>query len=142
MPDTHGPSRPMTRMEANALLPLVRGGLKRMRDIRDLVPKLQAQVEIEDLTGRAADGAIRPESKAVMERILGELKGLSRDFQEELESFTAMGARLKDLDQGLVDFFGQVAGETVFLCWKEEEAEVGWYHPLDGGYRQRKPLEG
>ena len=60
MPETHGPSRPMTRTEANALLPLVRGGLKRLRDIRDLVPKLQAQVEIEDLTGRAADGAIRP----------------------------------------------------------------------------------
>jgi hypothetical protein len=40
-----------------------------------------------------------------------------------------------------VDFPARVWGEIVFLCWQEGEPEVTHYHPLSGGFAERRPLE-
>jgi hypothetical protein len=50
---------------------------------------------------------------------------------------------VKDLELGLVDFPGLVAGqgdEPVNLCWKHGETAVRFWHGFDEGYAHRKPL--
>ena len=44
-----------------------------------------------------------------------------------------MGAVLKDPRTGLVDFYGQVDGKRVWLCWKYGEDAVTHYHGLRRG---------
>jgi hypothetical protein len=53
---------------------------------------------------------------------------------------TQMGAEVKDVGQGLVDFRGLVGDRPAYLCWKEGEADVGYWHPLDEGFAGRRPL--
>ena len=51
-----------------------------------------------------------------------------------------LGAVVKDLDDGLVDFPARVEGEEAFLCWRLGEEEIGYWHGLDEGFAGRKPL--
>lgn len=60
------------------------------------------------------------------------------DLEAVLLKFDAMGVEVKDLDAGLVDFRSRFGDHDVYLCWKEGEPEVGWWHPLHGGYAARR----
>jgi hypothetical protein len=51
-----------------------------------------------------------------------------------------LGAIVKDLDEGLVDFPASHEGREVLLCWKVGEDEVGYWHGLEEGFAGRKPL--
>jgi hypothetical protein len=51
-----------------------------------------------------------------------------------------LGAIVKDLDDGLVDFPALRGREEVLLCWRLGEDEVGHWHGLDEGFAGRKPL--
>jgi hypothetical protein len=59
-----------------------------------------------------------------------------------MKELEALGCFYKDwnFDLGLVDFPALIDGEEVLLCWRSDEPEVRWYHPLDGGYSGRKPI--
>ena len=79
----------------------------------------------------------------------GGLRGseLKRDLVSELETYRTgwveieeMGAVLKDPRTGLLDFYGEVDGKLVWLCWKYGETECGFYHALAEGFSARKSI--
>ena len=51
-----------------------------------------------------------------------------------------MSAIVKDFDTGLVDFPSVREGEDVLLCWQLGEDEVAFWHPVDSGFADRRPL--
>lgn len=51
-----------------------------------------------------------------------------------------MGVEVKDAQQGLVDFRGLLGDRPAYLCWKDGEADVGHWHPLDEGFAGRRRL--
>jgi hypothetical protein len=71
-----------------------------------------------------------------------ELPGLQAELEEHLLELEEMGCFYKDWNFaiGLVDFPAEIDGETVFLCWRSDENELAWYHPIDEGYQGRRPL--
>lgn len=129
-----------TREEAESLLPKVRRSLIILRDLKNRLLRLQAQVEIEQMTGAGPDGLLRPETARVVQNLLQELQRIARALEEEWETLEATGAQLKDLEEGLVDFYSRRNGELVFLCWKEGEEHITHWHALDAGFRGRRPL--
>ena len=49
---------------------------------------------------------------------------------------------LKDLESGLVDFYGERAGTMICLCWRLGEAlRVQYWHTLEGGFAGRQPID-
>jgi hypothetical protein len=54
--------------------------------------------------------------------------------------FQQMGVEVKDVVQGLVDFRGRVGDRPAYLCWKDGEADVSFWHPLDEGFQGRRAL--
>jgi hypothetical protein len=58
-----------------------------------------------------------------------------------IERVKAMGAEVKDLDLGLIDFRAQKDGRVVYLCWKLGEERVEWWHELNTGYASRERLD-
>jgi hypothetical protein len=58
-----------------------------------------------------------------------------------LEQVQEIGCVVKDLDIGLIDFPTTFRGEEVYLCWKLGEAEIGFWHGVEEGFRGRKPID-
>lgn len=51
-----------------------------------------------------------------------------------------LGALVKDLDMGLVDFPARRGDEEVLLCWRLGEDEIRYWHGVDEGFAGRKEL--
>jgi len=108
--------RLFTRSEAESALPLVR------QIVGDVLEAARRIRELEE------DDEERPGQQARLE--------------EHLQELEDMGCFFKDwnFSVGLVDFPADLDGETVFLCWRSDESELAWYHPVEEGYQGRRPL--
>jgi hypothetical protein len=61
-------------------------------------------------------------------------------FSEAIQEIEHLGVHVKDFRTGLVDFPYDRDGRIVYLCWKPDEDEIGWWHETDGGFAGRQPL--
>ncbi len=141
MSDEKAEIKMMTLEEANAALPQVRKVLKSLREIRDKVLRVQAQIEIEEMTGTDTEGRLSPSAQKAVALQMEEFQVQTHRFEELLEGLFQLGAHLKDLNQGLIDFYSLRGQEIVFLCWKEGESEITHWHSLEGGFQSRQPLD-
>jgi hypothetical protein len=109
----------------------------------ELVEHRRALVELQErqsaVTTRIAGngGNVEPsELQEVQERLDEEVAGIARCVARIHE----LGALVKDLDDGLVDFPARRGGEDVLLCWRLGEDEIAFWHGLEEGFSGRKPL--
>ena len=59
-----------------------------------------------------------------------------------IREVTNMGIEIKDLETGLIDFPAlRENGEEVLLCWKLDEEDIEFWHPIDKGYKGRKHID-
>ena len=118
--------------EANALLPTVRGILRRIRRAHKRLLSYQtAAKEAADAAEQGGGGMADGVRYAV---ILMELT----TRMSEIES---LGVQLKDFTRGLVDFPSLRDGRVVLLCWHLDEGDsVEWWHDVDAGFAGRTPL--
>ena len=65
---------------------------------------------------------------------------ISYEFYKGVEKLEKTGCVLKDLEQGLVDFYCKFEGRDIFLCWKLGEEKVKAWHEVDDGFAGRKPI--
>lgn len=62
-------------------------------------------------------------------------------FADLVQALVDEGIYVKGIEEGLVDFPAlRDNGEEVFLCWKEGEKDIYYWHTLNDGYRGRRPL--
>ncbi len=117
---------------------------------------LEVRPLTEELVGhRLALVALQERQSAVTARIAGnggnvephELEEVQEQLDEEVAGIARcvariheVGALVKDLDDGLVDFPATRDGRDVLLCWRLGEDEIGFWHGLDEGFSGRKPL--
>ena len=134
--------RILTLAEANAALPKVRRLLERLQELQRAIA--DSEQRREELTEELAAG--NGHSKVALQDQLH--AGTARQDQLVAEAevtfnqLSACGAMLKDLENGLVDFYGGRAGEMIFLCWRLQEAmRIGYWHTLEGGFASRRPVD-
>jgi hypothetical protein len=121
-------------------------------DADELVPTLEVLIRDLQVQARALRERIRElvrdddrlETKRVHEiiELHPELRPVSNRMGEIAGQIEEMGCFLKDIDQGLVDFPCEVGNEIVFLCWQFGESRVIAWHPIEGGFGDRKPIPG
>ena len=63
------------------------------------------------------------------------------DIARCVNAIHGLGAIVKDLDEGLVDFPAVREGEEILLCWRLGEDEVAHWHGLEEGFAGRKLLD-
>src|ERR1019366_3941197 len=116
-----GASPPVFTLEAvNALLPRVRAFMELQMERRTEIE--QRLDKLAKLLGTA------PDNIEVEDGDPPPVRDLKHDLAEHVSRYQSawgeleeMGAVLKDPRTGLVDFYGQVDGERVWLCWKYGE---------------------
>ncbi len=62
-------------------------------------------------------------------------------LKDAIEQVEELGAQIKDLDIGLIDFLARFRDRDVWLCWKLGESRIGFWHGLEEGFRGRKPID-
>jgi hypothetical protein len=109
----------------------------------ELVGHRRALVELQErqvaLTTRIAGngGNVEPhELEEVQEQLDEEVAGIAKCVAQIHE----LGALVKDLDDGLVDFPARRDDEEILLCWRLGEDTIAFWHGLDEGFSGRKPL--
>ena len=68
------------------------------------------------------------------------LNSVVKRFYQAIEDLEATGAVIKGIDQGLLDFPSKRFDDEVWLCWKEGETEIKFWHEKDVGFNGRKPI--
>jgi len=125
-----------TLEEAEKILPEVAKIMENVLQMRKSA--MEAGEELARVAKRLATGETLNASELVNRRT--EVEFLVKIIDEGLEAIADMGAQVKDLDMGLVDFPAMIEGETVLLCWKFGEKGIHFYHNLEDGFAGRKPL--
>ena len=64
----------------------------------------------------------------------------SLQFCKEVEKLLEQGIVLKDIEQGLINFFGMHEGKEIFLCWKMNEEKIDSWYEMNADYELRKPI--
>lgn len=68
-------------------------------------------------------------------------RGFYEALSDGLEQIRGLGGEVKDLDMGLVDFPGRRGADDILLCWRLGEKKIEYWHPVDGGFANRRPLD-
>ena len=131
-----------TLEEANRLLPMVRGVLQSLRSRQHEMRRIEETKAVEELSWLQPDGTVSPRAREQVARLDELLRQATEAFEEALERLNATGAQLKDLDEGLVDFFAERGEQIVYLCWKDGEEQIRFWHDLESGFPGREPVEG
>lgn len=57
-----------------------------------------------------------------------------------IEAIHELGALVKGIEDGLVDFPSERGGEQILLCWRVGEPEIAHWHSPEDGFGGRRPL--
>ena len=133
--------RYFTVEEANALVPSLTALFTRVFKIRAQLKQLYRRLEARRFApvGEDFEPAV-PGAPADVVRDRSLFKALAEVLRADVNAVLEHGCVIKDLEIGLVDWYGKNGGEDVFLCWRLGEREVGFFHTLEGGFSARRPV--
>lgn len=125
--------------DANRAIVEIRPIVERMVEAKTRFDRLEERADVLSIAaaGASATNPDAVELRGVLEarRVIGE------QLSEGVDAVHKLGGQIKDIDQGLVDFYALSGDRLVFLCWKLGESEVAHWHSLQGGYTTRQPLK-
>ena len=128
--------------EANAALPKVMPLIEQLQELQRAI--FDSQQQREALTNTLARGNGHSQT-ALQDQLHAETARQDQLVAEAETTFyelSACGAMLKDLESGLLDFYGERAGETILLCWRLGEPMcIQHWHTLNGGFAGRQPVD-
>ena len=128
-----------TLEEANALLPVVESLLGQAITAKEEAERLET--DMQSLRQRIfLSGGITIDIAGVA-RNRTEVETQVQKAKDVLAEIDSIGAQVKDLDTGLLDFPCRVDGELVLLCWQRGETRIEYWHTLEAGFRGRQPLD-
>jgi hypothetical protein len=128
-----------TLSEAQNLLPLVESLLEKAQEAGRRAAELEG--EMQRLSHRIFLSGGMHVNVAAAARKRAEREKALKEAQDTLAEIDEIGVQVKDLSQGLLDFPCVLDGETVLLCWKQGEKEIGWWHTTQDGFAGRRPLD-
>jgi hypothetical protein len=129
-------SRVFSIEEANQLLPRLTKLIKHLHELRNEVSNYEVKIDALELIAEVASGRQQVELQELARGHQAAVKG----FYATVEEIQSHGCFLKDVDIGLIDFYGKVGSETVFLCWRLGEDQVQFWHEIGKGYAFRRIL--
>jgi hypothetical protein len=120
-----------TPQDANKALPEVRRRFNTILSQKNNVVALQEELQKTVESGRSLENFIKKKQQ---------LNGAVSNLYKSIELLEDMGIMIKSVDDGLLDFPCMRFDEEVWLCWKQGETEIKFWHGKEEGFMGRKPL--
>ena len=121
-----------TLKEANAMLPSVIKKFKDLVNLKNEVIKIQTEMETNPKYMSSFKEYILKKQ---------EFNATISNFYKAIEEIENMGVVMKSVEEGLLDFPSLRFNEEIWLCWKEGETEIKFWHGKNEGFNGRKPVE-
>ena len=125
--------------EAEKIVGLLETTLERIKRNKQQFLWLQEELAILELVAGCGATEKNPD---VIELSIKKKKfsKLARDVERDIAAIEDTGCVLRDVDEGVVDFFSIQDGTVVFLCWKKGEDSIKYWHSIREGLAGRQPL--
>ena len=120
-----------TISEANKILPTVIEKFNYAKKLKDEIIKTEQEL---------ATNVSATSSLAEYATSKQKLNSVVSKFYQSIEDLESTGVMLKWLEEGLLDFPARRFNEEIWLCWKEGETEIKFWHEKDAGFMGRKPI--
>ena len=120
-----------TVKSANEILPIIIKKYEQAKKQKDLIIKTEQELTQSMSTENSLIDYATLKQK---------LNSVVTKFYQSLEDLENTGVVVKQLDQGLLDFPAKRFDQEIWLCWKEGETEVKFWHEKDTGFMGRKPI--
>jgi len=117
--------------DANKILPSVIKKFNYSKMLKNEIIKMEKQMSL-DLTSKTS-----MKDYIILKQ---KLNAKVTEFYQSIEDLESIGVVLKGLEQGLLDFPAKRFDEEIWLCWKEGETEIKFWHEKDSGFMGRKPI--
>jgi len=122
--------------EANEALRELEPILAALRDQRSELIRLRDRV----LAATAGGEAAPPDPSDELRLLRMRMQGVIDQMQAGVARIDEIGATLRDIETGLIDFPALASGRQIWLCWRLGEGPVEWWHELSTGFDGRQPL--
>ncbi len=116
--------------EANALIPYLLDWVPRLQELYSLMnqsfPDIQKARSKAEYGGGSAHGT--------------DYLNVALKANQITKNLEKKGCVVKGIEMGLVDFPSVRDGREVYLCWKNPEQKIRFWHDLDTGFASRQPI--
>jgi hypothetical protein len=122
--------------EANEALRELEPILAALRDQRSELIRLRDRVLAATSGGEASPRDPSDELRLLRMR----MQGVIDQMQAGVARIDELGATLRDIETGLIDFPALAGGRQIWLCWRLGEGPIEWWHELSTGFGGRLSL--
>ncbi len=120
-----------TISSANEKLPVIIKKFKSVTHLKNEIIKIEQQLSSSlSLTSNFEQYVI----------IKQKLNSIVTKFYQAIEDLEKTGVVIKGIDEGLLDFPSKRFDDEIWLCWKQGETEIKFWHEKDVGFSGRKPI--
>jgi len=124
------PHKNFTVEEANGLIPYLLDWVPRLQELYSLMN--QSFPDIQKARSKAEYGGGSVFGTDYLNVVL-RANQITRNLEKK-------GCVLKGIEMGLVDFPSVRDGKEVYLCWKNPEQKIRFWHDMDSGFAGRQPI--
>ena len=117
--------------EANKILPII---IKKFNYVKKL------KSEIMKFEHELSNDMSSSNSLVEFSQLKQKLNSVVTKFYQSIEDLESTGVVLKGLEDGLLDFPAKRFNDEIWLCWKEGETEIKFWHEKNTGFMGRKPI--
>ena len=120
-----------TIVSANEILPMVIEKFRTVKTLKNEIIKIE-----QELNSSLTPNSTFEQYVSVKQKLNSTVK----KFYQAIEDLEDTGVVIKGIEEGLLDFPSKRYDEEVWLCWKEGESEIKFWHEKDVGFNGRKPI--
>tara|TARA_B100001179_G_scaffold116503_1_gene83146 strand:- start:575 stop:976 length:402 start_codon:yes stop_codon:yes gene_type:complete len=117
--------------EANKILPIVIKKFNYVKKLKSEIMKFEHELSNDMSSSNSLEEFSRLKQK---------LNSVVTKFYQSIEDLESTGVVLKGLEDGLLDFPAKRFNDEIWLCWKEGETEIKFWHEKNTGFNGRKPI--
>ena len=116
-----------------------------LREARETLVKIKPIVE--DIKEKREELAklyqelMREENELEIMYLKTRIKENELIIKRHISRIEELGGVIKGLEPILIDFLSEYEGRYIWLCWKEGEETIMYWHELSAGFAGRRPVE-
>ncbi len=120
-----------TITSANKILPEVIEKFKKVTNNKNEIVKIEQELNTALSPGTKFEKYVEIKQK---------LNSTVTKFYQSVEDLEKTGVVIKGIEEALLDFPSKRFDEEIWLCWKNGEKEIKFWHEKDVGFSGRKPI--